>query len=394
MMRKGYLVLLPLLLGALLAGCSTVAMGPAKYPLDVKAQAFTAGSYAQKVDNFVVILDASQTMELYIQGDQKLGIAKDVVKRMNDTIPTDLKLTGALRSFGHHPAFSDKLTVLNFGPAKYEQKPFGDALAKVKPAGGTSPLGEALTATIDDMQPMKGKSAVIVVADGLQMDDAVGAAEKLKAKYGDNVCIYTVWVGDDPAGQAVMEKIAKAGGCGFAEVYANLDSAAKMASFVEKVFLTPAAPKPPVVAPPTKCPDQDGDGVCDDKDKCPDTPKGARVNEVGCWVIGAPLFDFDKAVVKKQYFPLLDEVVSVINQNPKLKVEVQGHTCDIGSDKYNQGLSERRAKAVAKYILSKGVAKDRIAAVGYGEKKPAFPNTSKDNRAKNRRVEFLPLWIK
>jgi OOP family OmpA-OmpF porin len=372
-------------------------MKPAKYPMDYKPQAFAAGSYIQKVDDFLVILDASQTMELYLEGDQKLVVAKDIVSRINQTIPADLKLTGSLRTFGHHPALSDKLTMLQFGPAKYERKAFGDALAKVKPAGGTSPMEKALEAAIDDLKDAKGKIAVIVVSDGLQMDEAPIAAEKLKAKYGDKLCIYTIWVGDEPKGQELMKKIATAGGCGFADNAADLEAPAKMATFVEKVFLTPA-PKAPAeamkVAPPTKCPDQDGDGVCDDKDKCPDTPKGARVDENGCWVIGAPLFDFDKSVVKKQYFPLLDEVVAIINQNPKLKVQIQGHTCSIGTDKYNQGLSERRANAVAKYINGKGVAKDRLAAMGLGEKKPVAPNTTKEGRAKNRRAEFSPLWLK
>jgi OOP family OmpA-OmpF porin len=396
MKRKGLsTIVLPLVLGALLAGCA--GMKPAKYPMDYKPQAFAAGSYIQKVDDFLVILDASQTMELYLEGDQKLVVAKDIVSRINQTIPTDLKLTGALRTFGHHPALSDKLTMLQFGPAKYERKAFDAALAKVKPAGGTSPMEKALEAAIDDLKDAKGKIAVIVVSDGLQMDDAPAAAEKLKAKYGDKLCIYTIWVGDEPKGQELLKKIATAGGCGFADTAADLEAPAKMAAFVEKVFLTPA-PKPPaevkVTPPPAKCPDQDGDGVCDDKDQCPDTPKGARVNEVGCWVIGAPLFDFDKAVVKKQYFPLLDEVVAIINQNPKLKIEIQGHTCNIGTDKYNQGLSERRAQAVAKYLAGKGVAKDRLAAKGFGEKKPFAPNTTKDGRAKNRRVEFSPLWLK
>jgi len=84
----------------------------------------------------------------------------------------------------------------------------------------------------------------------------------------------------------------------------------------------------------TTCPDADNDGVCDDQDDCPGTPKGAYVNERGCWVIENLLFDFDKAIIKQKYYPDLDDVARVLNENPDLTVELRGHTCWIGTNKY------------------------------------------------------------
>jgi OmpA-OmpF porin, OOP family len=139
------------------------------------------------------------------------------------------------------------------------------------------------------------------------------------------------------------------------------------------------------------CPlDTDGDGVPDYLDKCPGTPKGATVNEVGCWIIKDINFDFNKWDIKPKYHPNLDEAVAVMKQNPSLKVEIQGHTDNIGSQKYNLGLSDKRAKAVMDYFISNGIAKERLCAKGYGLSQPITTNDTEEGRAKNRRVELKP----
>jgi len=150
------------------------------------------------------------------------------------------------------------------------------------------------------------------------------------------------------------------------------------------------APKPaPVAAPAPK--DNDGDGVYDDADECPDTPAHARVDKRGCWVLEDVLFDFDKAIIKPEGHPILDEVVSVLNSNPSMRVDIQGHTDSTGSDAWNQGLSERRARAVMKYLISAGIDPKRLTARGFGESKPAATNETKEGRALNRRAQPKPL---
>ncbi len=139
------------------------------------------------------------------------------------------------------------------------------------------------------------------------------------------------------------------------------------------------------------CPlDTDGDGVPDYRDKCPGTPRGALVDEQGCWVIGDTLFDFDKYVIKPQYYRLLDQVVSVLKQNPSLKVEVQGHTDNFGSGAYNRKLSDRRARAVMNYLIKNGIDEERLSAVGYDFSRPRASNETEAGRALNRRVQFRP----
>ena len=90
--------------------------------------------------------------------------------------------------------------------------------------------------------------------------------------------------------------------------------------------------------------DSDGDGVYDPADKCPGTPTGAVVDTRGCWVLGGVLFDTAKWTIKRQYYPILEEVVSVLKANPSLKVGIAGHTDSRASAEYNQKLSENRQR--------------------------------------------------
>jgi len=140
--------------------------------------------------------------------------------------------------------------------------------------------------------------------------------------------------------------------------------------------------------------DSDADGVPDASDICPGTPAGAVIDERGCWVLNQDyLFDFDKAVVKPQYYSMLDDVVDVMEANPGLRVEIQGHTDSIGSHAYNMDLSQRRANAVKNYLVNQaGIASSRLTTVGYGETRPIATNATKEGRAKNRRVELNPIW--
>lgn len=99
-------------------------------------------------------------------------------------------------------------------------------------------------------------------------------------------------------------------------------------------------------------------------------------------------FDFDKAVLKPEGKAKLDDVASKVKDINLEVVIAVGHTDSIGSDAYNQKLSVRRAEAVKAYLVSKGIAKDRVYTEGKGEKQPVADNKTKEGRAKNRRVEI------
>ena len=141
------------------------------------------------------------------------------------------------------------------------------------------------------------------------------------------------------------------------------------------------------------CPlDTDGDGVYDHLDKCPGTPQGAKVDSRGCWVLKGVYFDTAKLDLKPESSSILDEVVSVLKKNPSLKVEVQGHADNRGLKRYNQKLSENRARSVMGYFISRGIGRGRLSAKGYGITQPAATNATPEGRAMNRRVELKPIY--
>jgi OOP family OmpA-OmpF porin len=139
------------------------------------------------------------------------------------------------------------------------------------------------------------------------------------------------------------------------------------------------------------CPlDADGDGVYDYLDKCLGTPKGAEVDDRGCWILKNVTFDTNKWDIKERYYFVLDNVVTVMRENPSLSVEVQGHTDSRGTEKYNQKLSEKRARSVVEYLVRNGIESSRLTAVGFGPKKPVASNATDTGMVKNRRVELRP----
>jgi OOP family OmpA-OmpF porin len=99
-------------------------------------------------------------------------------------------------------------------------------------------------------------------------------------------------------------------------------------------------------------------------------------------------FDFDKAKIKPEFEGVLDAGADVLKENPGVHVQVAGYTDSVGTDAYNQGLSERRANAVKDYLASHGVDASRLTAVGFGESNPVADNKTADGRAQNRRVEL------
>ena len=406
-----------LAISILLAGCAgqNIQLTPTTF----RPATFDTTQYVQKVDSFLVILDASSSMDENFKGQSKLMIAKDIVNRMNQTIP-NLQFTGGLRTFGHSICPFSKRTDLIYGMTGHNKAGLEEALQQVKYPGGNSPLAKAMQAACEELKPLQGPIALIIVSDGKEMDNGpVFTAENMKRSFGERLCIYTVLVGQDSQGKTLLGKVAGASGCGFSVTAEQISASKDMAGFVEKVFLAKkAAPKK--VAPPRpldsdgdgvidakdKCPDtprgvkvdaqgcpldSDGDGVYDYKDKCPGTPKAAKVDKRGCWVLKGVYFDTNQYTIRSRSYTILDQVVSVLKKNPDLKVEIQGHTDNRGAATYNQKLSENRAKAIMGYFIQAGLAESRLKAKGYGLTIPAVPNTSPQNMAKNRRVELKPF---
>jgi outer membrane protein OmpA-like peptidoglycan-associated protein len=101
------------------------------------------------------------------------------------------------------------------------------------------------------------------------------------------------------------------------------------------------------------------------------------------------LFAFDSDALAESAPAELDRVIEAIQKEPRAQVTIEGHTDDVGTDEYNQALSERRAQAVVAYLVQKGVDKSRLTARGYGKSRPAAVNGGDEGRRRNRRVEIV-----
>ncbi len=150
-------------------------------------------------------------------------------------------------------------------------------------------------------------------------------------------------------------------------------------------------------------PDNDKDTVLDVKDQCPNEIGSTSQEPLGCPTKPALVvvtdcevkitqqihFEFNKDKIRPESFPVLDAVVEVLVKNPDIKLEVQGHTDNKGSSKYNKDLSNRRAGSVRKYLVAHGIPPERLTSLGYGFDRPLVDNTTEQNRALNRRVQFV-----
>ena len=137
--------------------------------------------------------------------------------------------------------------------------------------------------------------------------------------------------------------------------------------------------------------DRDGDGVPDNLDRCKDTPKGAVVNIEGCWIVENLHFDAGKWNIKTVFYTNLDRVVNILQENPQLKIEIQGHTDNKGRALQNKWLSEKRAYSVLDYLKRKNINPARLTARGFGSTRPIAPNNTEEGRSMNRRVQFKSI---
>lgn len=137
--------------------------------------------------------------------------------------------------------------------------------------------------------------------------------------------------------------------------------------------------------------DDDKDGVVNRLDQCPNTIAGAKVDSVGCMTLVDLDINFDtnSAEVKKQYHHKIVDFANVMKNNPKLTATIEAHTDSVGSAKYNQKLSEKRAASTVEVLKSLNIDGSRLKAVGYGETKPVATNKTAEGRAENRRVHAV-----
>jgi OOP family OmpA-OmpF porin len=267
--------------------------------------------------------------------------------------------------------------------------------AGIDAMGEGTPIDRVLGETEAALGGKSDRAAVVMFSDGLPTDpsgrdigsaSSVEAARAVAAAYKGNVCFHTVQAGVDPAGTEFLKAVAGVTPCGTYRTLDSLSDGAAISRFEREVFL--GARQQAAAAPG----DEDGDGVTDDRDRCPHTPRGARVDSRGCWTIPGLEFDTASANIRPVGKQRLDEdVLPVLRANPDMRVRIDGHTDARGSDAYNQDLSDRRAASVKEYLVSAGIPAERLESQGFGESRPIAPNDTPENLQRNRRTELTVI---
>lgn len=331
------------------------------------------------VDHAFLVVDSSSSVE----GD--FATEKALVQSFVGAMPEGTYQTGAV-AFGGYKREGIDLASFDRSALRRTADDFSHL------SEGT-PLDRVIDEVSSDMSGKTGRAAVVIFSDG-HPNDPVGrdigdqasldAAARLAKSYSGDVCFHTVQLGDDAEGAAFLKKLAATTSCGSSRSLSSIQNVAALQNFEREVFFAAAQTRAVAAAPG----DRDGDGVTDDKDACPGTPRGVTPDARGCWTAPHLLFRFDSAELDPQYKPDLELTVDVLNKNPDLNVRIDGYTDSTGDETYNKNLSERRAKAVREYLVSQGIDAGRLSTKGFGEDNPAYPNDTRENRQKNRRTEF------
>lgn len=365
---------------AFMTGCA--AQKAAVKAVDLNPR-IASGQFVQKVDTFMVIFDASSSMNDLYRNDTKMNQQKRLVALFDNTVP-NLKLTGGLRIFGQLTFFADPSSKAIYWSTDYKKPELTNAVASFQSGNGFSPLDAALDGAAADFRAQPGRMAVIAFSDGEDMEQyrPVAAAKRMKDAYGDRICIYTVHLGANAAGAKLMQQVADEGRCGAMVTADSIASAEGMANFVERIFLETGRdvrkdlPAPlPAPLPKEKSIDQ-------------------QISDKGRATL-LVRFEFDSAVVKPMYHNEIGKLSDIMKKYPDMKIVVEGHTCNIGTAKYNEKLSQRRAQAIKEVLVKKfGIDAARIKAEGYGLTKPAASNATREGRQQNRRVEVVEQSMK
>lgn len=304
------------------------------------------GQMVRKLDSFDFLVDYSGSMMMKHKqlGTNKMEMAKTVLNRVNSQIPT-LGYEGSMHTFAPISTMLERAT--------YEPSSMGAAIdaldANQEIYGRLTPMGQNMADLNPMINEMPRKAGVILVTDG-ESNIGIDPVEEARLLYANNpgLVIHAISLADSAKGQAAIDAIIAMNPDSVSVMASDLltDDAA-VAKFVEDVFYTY------------------GDAI----------------------VLRSVNFALNSSVITEESAVILDEV-AVMLQNNRGIIEVAGHTCSLGTEQYNQGLSERRAASVKAYLVKHGVPADTLQTVGYGETRPKYDNSTDQGRRLNRRVEL------
>lgn len=315
--------------------------------LAIAGSAFAAQSLSRKVESFDFLVDYSGSMMMKHKalGENKMTLAKTILNKVNDRIPL-LGYVGGMHTFAPDGEVVPLQT--------YNKEAFAAGINSFKTNlevfRRLTPMGDGIEFWTQALYTgMPAPKAVILVTDGENnrgLSPLVAAQEAYALNPG--LCFHAISMADTKEGQAVIDSImALRPECSVSvTAAAMLSSDDVVQKFVEDVFVG-----------------------------------------YGRITLRSVQFAFDSSAINNESADILDELAAILLQRGA-NVTIAGHTCSIGTEEYNQGLSERRAASVKQYLVKKGVPAGSISTVGYGELNPRYDNSTEEGRRLNRRADI------
>ena len=324
---------------------------------DIVQKTVMKEDFIKTADNFIVLMDTSQSMNHRWQKDatkSKLEAAKEILINGEQGLP-DLGYNAALYEFS---PFEE---LYPMGPLDKEK--YAQAINSIKAdAEGNTFLPRALRSLEPVLQGASGKTVVFVFSDGVYSDiagmkDAGDVATELAAKY--NVCFYVIGDGNTNLNQKRLQDMAKANECSRLIPFAKYINNPQYNSGALYVVKTTSE-------------------VVTVSDMKAVGAKGVNI-----------LFDFDSVAIRPEYEGGLDDIGEFMQNNPNSYVVLAGFADSVGDEEYNLGLSRRRAESAGAYLMNNAnIDEDRIVMQWFGKLNPVAGNDTAEGRSMNRRVEI------
>jgi outer membrane protein OmpA-like peptidoglycan-associated protein len=267
-----------------------------------------------------------------------------------------------------------------------------DAASRIEFLDRSSELHQVLDEARVMLEDRSGHAAIVIFSDGKPNahrgshpgeELALRSAVELAAARRGATCFFTVQTSDDPEGAVFLQDLSHVTRCGDYRTAASIQSITPLHAFERSVFLSEQLPD--VAAGGI---DRDADGVANDLDRCPQSPRGERVTSEGCWRSTLLFFRHDSSQITDAGAQRLYRVARTLKRIPNSRIRIDGFADSSGPTIYNQALSDRRAQAALQYMESQGIDPKRFRVRALGESNPRLPNDTPPNRSANRRIEF------
>ena len=361
-------------------------------------------SFEKKLDQLVIILDASISMTDPYMGQEKFKTAILTLHHLNAALSA-VRVPIGFHVFGTGACHFCEKTQQLFHISPYQKSRLDiNQLRKINPGGETA-FQDALVAAKKDFQSCKGKTGLIIISDFEMKDVSIQKAfHPFIDEYGNRLSICCITVGRPGKTVELSRTLSYVNNniqCLNADQILAYN---ELKQFVQSFFLQPVYDQDLDGVPDTAdhcdntpsgawvdtsgCPkDSDKDGVVDGLDRCKNTYKGAHVDEKGCWQLPVLFYARNQFYMTRKQEKSLSSFVKLLEEN-QICIEIQGHADQSGSKQDNHDVSYKRAQSVMAYLLSMGLRHYQMKIKAFGASKPLDHQHTTINNATQRRVTF------